>query len=444
MFGCLVCPRVHHKERTIDLTPPSQCTRSPRGVKTGFKAWTKLMEGAMRHALGLLGVAAAAVLLVVSGAMNWQFGYSLGKTDFDSQIFGLASAASDGLKALLPFFLFAAIKSRQWSQAAAGIALWTVTLAFSLTSALGFAALNRTDTTGIRAAQVENYKDVRSDLARSRERLSWIPEHRPAGMVQASIDGLKQQRRWRQTSGCSDATSRKSIAFCRGFHQLNAELAAATEAQLVEQKIAQLKIELAKLPESSSQTAADPQATVLARLSGQNNEVVQTGLVILMAILVELGSALGFYVALGQWKIYEDRKPVVVARPRTQAGANDNRTPAPQPLAVTKRTADEAETAAQPAARLGAPENDIERFYRDRVEIAEGCSLTATALYEDYIDWCSDHTKEPLSLPTFGREFGELGVHKAKISGRIRYIGIRLTSVAEEEDGRPVRSSEAA
>ena len=400
----------------------------------------------MKHALSLLGVVAAAVLLLVSGAMNWQFGYSLGKSPFDSQIFGLASAASDGLKALLPFFLFAAIRSRRWSHAAAGVALWTVTLAYSLTSALGFAALNRTDTTGMRAAQVENYKDVRSDLARARERLGWIPEHRPAGTVEAEMEAMKQQRRWRSTRGCTNATAAKSIAFCQKYHQLGAELAAAREAAQIEQQIARLKIELAKLPSAASQTAADPQATVLARLSGQKNEVVQTALVILMAILVELGSALGFYVALGQWRIYDERKPVVVARPRTRQEANDNRTPATAPMAPPLRKTSEAVAAKtnEAPARLAAPENDIERFYRDRVEIAEGCSLTATALYEDYIDWCNEHNKEALSLPTFGREFGELGVHKAKISGRIRYIGIRLSAAGEGEDGRPAQSAQAA
>ena len=47
--------------------------------------------------------------------------------------------------------------------------------------------------------------------------------------------------------------------------------------------------------------------------------------------------------------------------------------------------------------------------------------------------WCEEQQKEPLALPTFGREFGELGVQKAKIAGRVRYIGIALRSGAEQE-----------
>ncbi|MEL6312344.1 MAG: hypothetical protein AAFQ17_08305, partial [Pseudomonadota bacterium] len=131
---------------------------------------------------------------------------------------------------------------------------------------------------------------------------------------------------------------------------------------------------------------------------------------------------------------------VVVARPRAREtvqetvreSANDNRSTALAAPARSSEAAIAAEASAAP--KLVAPENDVERFFKERVGSAEGCSLTATALYEDYCDWCEEHAKEPLALPTFGRQFGELGVHKAKIAGRIRYIGIKLNSAASEED----------
>ena len=90
--------------------------------------------------------------------------------------------------------------------------------------------------------------------------------------------------------------------------------------------------------------------------------------------------------------------------------------------------------------KLVAPETDVERFYKERIETTDGSSLTATTLYEDYCAWCEEQTKEPLALPTFGREFGELGVQKAKIAGRVRYIGVALKSgqVLEDEKRLPV------
>ena len=51
----------------------------------------------MRTTLSLLGVGVATVLLLVSAAMNWRYGFNLGKTELDGHIYGAASAAADGL-----------------------------------------------------------------------------------------------------------------------------------------------------------------------------------------------------------------------------------------------------------------------------------------------------------------------------------------------------------
>ena len=93
--------------------------------------------------------------------MNWRFGYTLGKSDFESQLYGAASAAADCFKALLPFFIFAALRNRSYSQALGGALLFSVCFSYSLTSSLGFAALNRADTTGTRALKAETHQDLR-------------------------------------------------------------------------------------------------------------------------------------------------------------------------------------------------------------------------------------------------------------------------------------------
>jgi hypothetical protein len=117
-------------------------------------------------------------------------------------------------------------------------------------------------------------------------------------------------------------------------------------------------------------------------------------------------------------------KAVAIAKPRS--GANDNKS--------------------APAARLIAPETDVERFYKERIESRDGSTVGATEMFEDYCTWCEKLGKEPLAHPNFGREFQELGVQKAKVAGRVRYIGIALKTARElEEDKKlPALGSAAA
>jgi hypothetical protein len=411
----------------------------------------------MRHALGVLGVLAAGVLLAVSAAMNWQFGYNLGRTPFDGQIYGAASAAADCMKALVPFFFFAAWRNRMWSQAAAAALVWGVVTAYSLTSALGHAALNRADTTGSRSAQAASYQDVRADMKRAQDELSWIPQHRPVATVQAEIQGAKAHKAWGWSNGCAKIDGKAEAAHCGKYQNLLAELGSAEKADLLEKRISDAQSRLASSPTQHGSASADPQAAVLATLLAKvfpsvKVEDVQTLMTVFVALLLEVGSGLGMYVAFSQWRLYDVKAPsaprimpvaaaatintaavAVAAQPavhqiaKPRSGANDNRS-AP---AVT---------------RMVAPETDVERFYKESIEVTDGSSLTATELYEDYCAWCETKSKEPLALPTFGRAFGELGVKKEKIAGRIRYIGIALKSGQERTEDKkpPVYASQAA
>lgn len=449
----------------------------------------------MRHALGVLGVLAAGVLLAVSAAMNWRFGISLGKTELDGQIYGAASAAADCLKALIPFFLFAAIRNKMWSQAVASSVVWVVVTSFSLTSAFGHAALNRLDTAGQRQVAAQTYKDLRADLQRAQEQLSWVPQHRPAATVQSDLEAAKNDRAWKWTNGCTKTKGKYQRDYCDKYHALAAELGSAEQRTALEARIAETQAKLAETSGGSVMAEADPQAAVLAKISGFEIDQIQMALTAFIAILLEIGSGFGLYVAFSTWRIDQRLAPAApkmarlreaeparaapavlperaveaIAAPRVEepisseipedqtdhsdldtaaaAVAEVAEPAAPVAIEPPRSGANDNKTApaAQPQ-RLVAPETDVERFYKERIDTQDGSSLTATELYEDYCAWCDEQNKEPLALPTFGREFGELGVQKAKIAGRVRYIGIALRSDADqtEDKNSPAFSSEAA
>ena len=416
----------------------------------------------LRHALGVLGVMAAGVLLAVSAAMNWQFGFSLGRTEFDGQLLGAASAAADCLKALIPFFFFAAIRNKMWSQAIASVLVWTVVTTYSLTSALGFAAQQRADASAQRTQVSQTYDGLRADLKRAEEASAWTPQHRPYEAVQAAIQAHKSQPGWKWSNGCKDVSSKTEQKYCQGLYNLEAELASAKAAVASDTRITGIKAKLAGMEGSSATADADPQAKVLADLAtlvipGIKVESVQTAMAVFVALLLEIGSGFGMYVAFSQWRLYdsyapaapriarraaeeEDTVAATVAAPvltpavqvkKPRSGANDNRTietPAERPAIEVKPAETRVVEAKAAPARLVAPETDVERFYKESIEVQDGSSVTATQLYEDYCSWCETKNKEPLALPSFGREFADLGVKKERIAGRVRYIGISLKS----------------
>jgi hypothetical protein len=399
-----------------------------------------------RHALGILGVIAAGILLAVSAAMNYRFGFSLGKTALDGQIYGAASAAADCFKALIPFFFFAAIRNRMWSQAAAAALVWTVVVAYSMTSALGHAALNRLDTTGQRAVEAATYSDLRADSKRAQDQLTWIPAHRPAETVAAELNVVKAQRYWAVTQECSAINGRNGREYCQQFHKLNAELASAQQSQRLETRIADIGAKLAKTAGGTAMAEADPQASVLAKITGLDISTVQTALTIFVALLIEIGSGFGMYVAFAYWRLH-DRKDEAAAPAAATVAAT-----APS-VWVHEAAKPDAESEAADAVaysplprRLGAndnrtparplvPESDIQRYYRERVvAAAEDASLTSSELYEDYCRWCEEKERTPFAHPRVTREIAELGVKKERIGKRTRYFGIALRSAMDREE----------
>jgi hypothetical protein len=416
----------------------------------------------MRHVLGVLGVIAASILLGVSAMMNYRFGMSLGKTPTDQQIYGMASAAADCFKALAPFFFFAAIRNRVWSQALAAVLVWVVVTGYAMTSALGHAALNRLTTSGERVVASVNYKDLRADSERAETELKWIPAHRPADTVAAELNVLKAQRLWLLTNECSDITGKAGREFCQQVFKLDAELASARRSQALEARIAQNGAKIAGANGAAVMAEADPQASVLARLLGLQLETVQTGLTLFVALLIEIGSGFGMYVAFAYWRPHASMHggstpvrsvaEVQPARKEETPAESKEETPAPgkaDPIwtrdpAVSEPSGEAAASGPPPARPFGdndnktapkwiMPENDVELFYKQGVLLADEGTIVSQDLYDGYKLWAKGKEKRPLNHSRFSEDFEKLGYKTVQIAGRQRYVGITLTPELQAE-----------
>lgn len=343
----------------------------------------------MRFVTSLIGLLAALVMLGVSGAMNYLFLSSLGKTPLEGQLLGAASAAADGLKALLPFFIVWAWRARRFSVAFPGLIAWVFFSGFSLLSAIGFAAANRGAIIQTRDSQSIALEITRTELKAANIKLATIPAHRVAAIVREEIERQKQNRRWSSTSGCKDATATQSRTFCSNYYSLRAERAASIEAQRLTVIISELKTKAEGLQKSGAGQDADPQVSFLARVFALGEGRVRLVLIIVVAFLVEIGSSLGLYLSTNHSEMFKRK-----AKRRKPRVAKQKKAP---------------------------PTGQIEDYCLQRLSSAEGNDLTLAQLFKGYQEWCRDKETAALKKEDFAKEFGKLAgnVGLSRHNGRI-------------------------
>jgi hypothetical protein len=136
---------------------------------------------------------------------------------------------------------------------------------------------------------------------------------------------------------------------------------------------------------------------------------------ILIAVLVEIGSALGLTLMVLA------TRPVLVS---------------PQPVAH-KVAASEPTAKARPAARSQTlvvlpetPADLITRWALSRLDVLSTGRIQAEIAYQDFIAWCQAEDLNACSRQMFGRRFAEvvtgMGGRKVRINGRAYYEGVVL------------------
>jgi hypothetical protein len=250
----------------------------------------------MRRAGAIIGILASLAVIAASASINAWFGWSLGHSPLASQILAGASIALDVLNALCPIFIFSAWSHGQWLRAGAGAALWIVVLLYSAASAIGFASLNRSDTSSGREQAASHYGDLRSELDHVIAELASIATLRSSDAVAMEIGAMQLKPEWNASAGCQQPS--KPASWCQTYLRLKGELAEAQHRE-------SLTVERDKLITETTQAPAisqgDPQTAILGDIIKMRTRTIRTGLILLVAIAMEMGSALGLYVSTSTW-----------------------------------------------------------------------------------------------------------------------------------------------
>ena len=354
----------------------------------------------MKVILTFFGVLLSLVLLFVSAAMNWRFAYvNLGSTEMDSHIYAAASVGADGFKALLPFFIALRWREGQGLAVLAGCFLWCVFTSWSLGSAVGFSALNRSEISGVRSREADRVMLAKADLKDAREKLARLTNHRAAGIVEADLRQLlgrqfrykgRYQSLKELTGNCARVIGPETRKACGELMVLRAEHSRAREADHQRLRIEKARSVIDEAGGLATIGSNDPQITFFSELARTEKGVVRTALIILAAVLVEAGSGLGLFLSVGAGR----RTPKAL-------------------LSI-----------------LGQSNEELaERYLKERVERHEDSNIKASVIHEDYCMWvraASGGAVEPMTQTAFGRWLGKQSFSKTKINGRIYYVGLRL------------------
>lgn len=353
----------------------------------------------MRTLFSILGVCAALVMCAVSGAMNYLFLSSLGKSPLEGQVLGAASAAADVLKALLPFFVAWSWNARRFVASITGTIAFLFFAGFSLLSALGFAADNRGVLVDARTSVTATYRRLQHDLQEEEAKQGALPAHRPASVVAQDIEGHRQNRRWVTTDECQNATEAESRQYCERYFALRAELAAGQEAEKISDAIAVLQTQAAKLRDQGAGLDLDPQVSLLSRIVGQEQDKVRLALIVIVALLVELGSSLGLFLATG----HRNSTEKTVAAPGAASSVSD------------------------PSIE-GRPIGSVEDFCLEALVASEKSALGPEALFFAYQAWSEGRGLVALEGEAFLTKFSALATSVGIRRQDGRYSGIELAS----------------
>ena len=345
----------------------------------------------MKTLLPTLGITAALIMCAVSAAMNYLFLSSLGKSALEGQVLGAASAAADVLKALLPFFIAWSWQARRFVAAGAGSLAFAFIAAFSFLSAIGFAADNRLVLLDRHDTGVNAYARLQRELAALESQRSALPRHRSPAIVAENIEGHRQNRRWRATHECNDATEAESREFCTAYFALRAELAAGQEATRLSAEIAALQTEANTLRQSGAGNERDPQVALLSRLFGQPQEPVRLTLIIAVALLVEIGASLGLFLASGHGGSGEAGEQIPLSASSPEVGS-------------------------------------IENFCLEALIASPDSVLATEAIFAAYAAWCSRIGKASRDFPSFAAEFAAIAQAVGLRKDRAGYRSIAIAA----------------
>lgn len=305
---------------------------------------------------------ATLVIWAVSAIANYEYGLTQGTADpvhilwftvTTSQMNGYASLAVDVLKVSLPAAAVVAwvLSKRLASVSIAG--MFILCLAWSTQNSMGYVLSNHSRAVDGRGQTADQWAALRSALEETQAAQKMVPEHRPASVVKAELQGLKSDRKFIDSGACSSPAAARAVNFCEKYRGLLSEEAAAESGAALVAKLADLRGQLDRRKRVSD---GDPLGTAAAAALGIHQSTVTTGRSVSFSLLVEVISAVGMALIFGTFAAAMRRKSALVeARPAETVTLSLVPEAAPEPVSAVPDAPEPVQEVSKPRAPRTPP-----------------------------------------------------------------------------------------
>lgn len=372
---------------------------------------------------------AATTLCAVTVSANAYFGATLGSTIYEKAAYTGASISADLIKCSSLAVVIMLWAKRQFALALAAAVLGMMCLAWSVTAAAGFALTSRDLAASQHASSRMIADGWTTTISRAGHQLTLVEGSRPVGVIEAELATVVvADAIWKRTQNCTQVTIPESRDACAPVLKLRQELASAKATTALKDEIDQARRELAIAPMVGSK--ADPQVAGLAAVMGIQEAALKHGLALMLAVLIELGSAIGFAVAgaakptppsTNASQATSRRKPT--GRPAVDDASTSKVVPFPP--RVPRRVQDR-----QPTRRA---ESSLSSWWAEAVRSDRSGCVGARDAYRAYCAWARETGTAAVTETAFGRHvtvaISGLGGQKVHRAAGAFYLGISLGSV---------------
>jgi len=246
-------------------------------------------------------IAALGIMTLASMIMNAFAGAGLLESTFGSLLLVFIFLASDGIKVHVLFWLSNAIRLGHLGHTVLCVLLFMLTVSWSLFAAYTFGISERLARLAQADADQKASTYVERQLAEANATLKAHRTTRTVAEIEAERrailnEGLRYQDGTigEYTQNCTQPTQ-VTRTRCDRYNKLGVELAAARKAAEAERR--QRQMEAKALDAWGDAKPADSQLTALSELTGYSERNILQAMALFLALLTELGSILGLYLA---------------------------------------------------------------------------------------------------------------------------------------------------